>query len=470
MCVFEPDARARQFGGSTLKEMLVQYYNRTQDATDFKNAGLDTSSLSQAAYDLLANAKLGSQLNTPRTCDLCTCQENAYRPETLGRAIRGLLLLRRRISAMAESSQQDIDAQLLNVNLSERSYAIHIGRGLLGGVGKLLRANDRAANHAILVFDSNVAAAAEAVAASLQAEGFRTTKLPVPSGEQSKSVAQIAGLWQAMLDDFTDRGSVVVAVGGGVVGDLAGFAAATFARGLPLVQVPTTLLSQVDSSVGGKTGINLPGTKNIVGAFWQPSLVAIDIDSLKTLPRREFVSGLAEVAKYGVIMQPELFEYLESQAGVILEQDAAALQHIVAVSCECKARVVQEDERETTGRRAILNYGHTFAHAIEAVAGYGQFLHGEAVAMGMHMAAVLSHKMGRVPREFVERQEALLTRLELPTRFAEGSPELLWEKMQHDKKVQHGRLRFVLPTRLGHVELVPDIGRELVLETLLACR
>jgi 3-dehydroquinate synthase len=356
------------------------------------------------------------------------------------------------------------------VELSERTYPIHIGENLVDAIPGWLGECFPKSRHCVLFVDANVVPLAQAMSTVLTVNGIRCTVLPVPSGEASKSVQMATELWQAMLAEHTDRGSFVVAIGGGVVGDLAGFMAATFARGLPLVQVPTTLLSQVDSSVGGKTGINLPGAKNIVGAFWQPSLVAIDTRSLDTLPRREFVSGLAEVAKYGVIMLPDLFAFLEEHALAILAKDAAAITHIVAESCQAKASVVKEDERETTGRRAILNYGHTFAHALESATGYGTLLHGEAVAIGMHMAAELSLRMGRVDRAFVERQEALLQALELPSRYRDSAPDELWQVMQHDKKVEHGTLRFVLPDRLGHVELVAGVTQELACAAIEAAR
>jgi 3-dehydroquinate synthase len=369
-----------------------------------------------------------------------------------------------------QSNDKTNSVQIIRVDLVDRGYAIHIGRQLLGSLPIWIAEQAPQCRHAIVVFDQHVGGIANKVTSALDYAGLRITSLCIPSGESSKSVSAIERLWQAMLTEHTDRGSVVVAVGGGVVGDLAGFAAATFARGIPLVQVPTTLLSQVDSSVGGKTGINLPGAKNIVGAFWQPSLVAIDIDSLATLPRREYASGLAEVVKYGVILLPDLFDYLESKAQAILEKDDQALTHIIAQSCQAKANVVVQDERETTGMRAILNYGHTFAHALESVCGYGTLLHGEAVSIGMHMAAVMAEKLQRVSPGFVQRQERLLSQLELPTRFSGANTEQLWQVMQHDKKVAHGQLRFILPSRMGHVEFVGGVSRELVCEVLDATR
>ncbi len=357
----------------------------------------------------------------------------------------------------------------IQVDLSDRSYPILIGPGLTSQLGSLTRDALPGTQHAVLVFDENIRAMAEQCKQSLAEHGFRVSPIPVESGEQSKCVAQAERLWTEMLAEHTDRGSVVVAVGGGVVGDLAGFVAATFARGISLVQVPTTLLSQVDSSVGGKTGINLPNSKNIVGAFWQPSLVAIDTHSLKTLPHREFVSGIAEVVKYGVILLPDLFSYLEANASQILEKEESALAHIIQESCKAKALVVEQDERETSGLRAILNYGHTFAHAIESVSGYGKYLHGEAVAIGMNMAATLAHQIGRIDQDLVQRQLNVLQQLELPTSVQTSDPAQLQRAMQHDKKVEHGRLRFILPTRMGHVDAVADIDPTQVTAAINAC-
>ncbi len=353
------------------------------------------------------------------------------------------------------------------VDLAERSYPIYIGRDLLASIPGWINCGLSKCRHAVVIFDENLAALATSIQKALAANSFRCSMLTIPSGEASKSVEIAQQLWQKLVIENTDRGSCVIAVGGGVVGDLAGFIAATFARGLPLVQIPTTLLSQVDSSVGGKTGVNLPGVKNIVGAFWQPTLVAIDTSALDTLPRREFVSGLAEVAKYGVILLPRLFEYLENNSTAILRKETETITHIIAESCKAKASVVQQDERETTGLRAILNYGHTFAHALESVTGYGTLLHGEAVAIGMHMAAVLAQQLGRVDAAFVQRQYELLQLLELPIQ-SHANPQELWQVMQHDKKVEHGTLRFVLPSRLGHVELVPGITEAQVVAAIEA--
>lgn len=354
----------------------------------------------------------------------------------------------------------------VHVSLTDRSYPIYIGQSLSPTFPKWLSECCPKSRHAVVISDANVSPLAERYCRDLQNAGYRISRLTVPSGEGSKSLNEAASLWEAMLEEHTDRGSMVIAVGGGVVGDLAGFVAASFTRGLPLVQIPTTLLSDVDSSVGGKTGVNLPKAKNMIGAFWQPSLVVIDIDSLETLPQREFVSGLAEVLKYGVILIPELLDYLEQNVTSALRKDPTVISHLVAESCKAKATVVQQDERETTGLRAILNYGHTFAHALESVVGYGQLLHGEAVAIGMHMAACLAYQLNRVPLSFVERQRNLLIALQLPTQFTHAEPDKLWSAMQHDKKVEHGQLRFILPTRFGHVELVPGITKQQTLDAI----
>jgi 3-dehydroquinate synthase len=302
---------------------------------------------------------------------------------------------------------------------------------------------------------------------SLERAGIRVDIATVPAGESTKSASHADQLWRLMLEFGSDRKSVVVAVGGGVVGDLAGFVAATYTRGIRFVQVPTTLLAQVDSSVGGKVGINLPGAKNMVGAFWQPSAVLIDTDVLNTLPLREYRSGLAEVVKYGVILDADFFAYLEANIDGLNQREASAMRHIVARSCELKAQVVSADEREETGLRAVLNYGHTFCHAIEAETGYGTYLHGEAVAIGMLCASRLAESLGRIDPEVTRRQRELLEAVGLPLSVPEVSHEVLIRAMQKDKKTEHGQLRFVLPSRLGHVELVSDVPEKLVRAALV---
>jgi len=345
-------------------------------------------------------------------------------------------------------------SKLVEVRLADRSYAIEIATGNLPRLGRFV-ADQCKCTHAVIVTDGNVEDPHANVAAqSLADAGAEVDLLVVESGEQTESAAW---LWQKFLELGTDRKSIVVAVGGGVVGDLAGFIAATFARGLAFFQVPTTLLAQVDSSVGGKVGINLPGAKNMVGAFWQPAGVLVDTDVLATLPEREYRAGLAEVVKYGVILDAEFFSYLEAHAAELAAREPEVLATTIARCCRLKADVVEQDEREETGARAVLNYGHTFGHALEAVAGYGTWLHGEAVAIGMMCAARLAERLGRIGPDLTARQLALLTALKLPVEAGDVDRDALLAAMQRDKKVEHGRLRFVLPSRLGHVELVANV-------------
>jgi 3-dehydroquinate synthase len=345
----------------------------------------------------------------------------------------------------------------VHVNLGPRSYDIEIGSGNLATAARFCDAEQEDA-HAVVITDSNVDDLyTETVTEPLAELGCEVDILVIEAGEQSKSSDVAAELWERMLDEGADRKSVVVALGGGVVGDLAGFVAATFARGLRLVQVPTTLLAQVDSSVGGKVGINLPGGKNMVGAFWQPRGVMIDVDVLQSLPDREYCAGLAEVVKYGVIQDADFFAYLEENVAMINDREPGVLTHIVERCCRLKADVVEQDEREETGLRSILNYGHTFCHALEAATGYEKLLHGEGVAIGMMCAARLAERLGRVDKAFVDRQRVLLGAVRLPLDVPDVDHDELIELMYRDKKVERGKLRFVLPTRMGHVELERDV-------------
>ncbi len=290
----------------------------------------------------------------------------------------------------------------------------------------------------------------------------------VPPGEGSKSLAGAARLYDALVGFKADRHTVIVALGGGVIGDLAGFVAATYARGLPLVMVPTTLLAQVDSSVGGKVGINHPDAKNIIGAFHQPVGVWIDTGTLDSLPVREVRCGLAEVVKYGVIMDAPFFADLERDARAILARDPRAFLHIVGRSCRLKAQVVIQDEREESGIRAILNFGHTVGHAIEAVAGYGgEFQHGEAVAAGMVAESRLAERLGWIGPDATARLVRLLDRFGLPTSAPGLDQERLLEAMSRDKKNRRGKIRFVLPRAIGRVETT-DIPTEEDVRAMLA--
>lgn len=350
------------------------------------------------------------------------------------------------------------DIENVYVNLGERSYEIEIGTGNLSCLGAFAEARLRP-SHAVVITDANVEQPhAQTAAQSLVAAGMVVDLLVIEPGETSKSVDVADHLWQKLLELGADRKTAIVAVGGGVIGDLAGFVAATYARGLAFLQVPTTLLAQVDSSVGGKVGVNLPGAKNMVGAFWQPRGVLIDTSVLASLPEREYVAGLAEVVKHGVILDAEFFAWLEGHVAEIGQREPAALRHIVARSCRLKADVVQQDERELTGLRAVLNYGHTFCHAFETLTGYGQLLHGEAVAIGMACAARLAQRLGRVDESFVTRQQKLLVALGLPIETPQLDPEEILSVMSRDKKTEHGRLRFVLPSKMGHVELVGEVS------------
>ncbi|GAB4132966.1 3-dehydroquinate synthase [Thermopirellula anaerolimosa] len=356
----------------------------------------------------------------------------------------------------------------VRVELGPRSYDILVGTDLLAQVGRIIGDLGRT-SHVWVVTDEHVAPLyLSEVCNSLKEHGLRTDTWIVPAGEPSKSVETAAAGWQSLLDARADRGTVVAALGGGVVGDLGGFLAATYARGLRFFQIPTSLLAQVDSSVGGKAGINLPQAKNMVGAFHQPMGVVADVGSLRTLPRREYVSGLGEVVKYGMILDAPFFSLLEAETEALLRQDADVLGPVVARCCRLKADIVEKDEREESGLRAVLNYGHTFAHAFETLTGYGVWLHGEAVAAGMHCAAVLAARLGLLEPEVVARQAELLRRLELPTRPPELSPQDVTACMMHDKKVRDGRLRFVLPTEIGHVELIDSVSPEQVVAALQA--
>lgn len=350
------------------------------------------------------------------------------------------------------------------VGLGDRQYDIVIGGGQLQSVERMTEAATAAGvrGRALILTDSNLVKGAFPfrVREAFGDAGFDCATHAVEAGEKAKSLATLATVYDALVELRADRRSLIVAVGGGVVGDLAGFAAATYNRGMPFLQVPTTLLAMVDSSVGGKTGINHPRGKNLIGAFHQPVGVVIDTDTLSTLPERDFRSGLAEVVKYGVIADAEFFDWLEANAGAISDRDEAALRHVIATSCRIKAQVVEEDEFETWGRRAILNYGHTFAHAYEALAGYGVLTHGEAVAIGMLDASRLAERHGLIGAEETERQRALLTKLGLPTSrpagFSPTEGDMLG-RMRLDKKNADGRIRFVLPTRIGEVRVFDDV-------------
>ena len=341
----------------------------------------------------------------------------------------------------------------VQVPLGNRSYDILIGRDLLCGLGRHCR-NLGLGSRCAVITDSHVEPLyAATVEASLTAAGFDPVRVVVPAGEKSKSLKTVEYCYNQLAKHRLERNSFVVALGGGVVGDLAGFVAASYLRGIPFVQIPTTLLAQVDSSVGGKVGVNLRAGKNLVGAFHQPRLVLCDLDTLQSLPDREYRSGLAEVVKYGIIYDPVLFRRLEKQSTLILAKDTKELAHLVARSCSIKGEVVGQDETES-GLRAILNFGHTIGHAIEKVSGYGKFLHGEAISIGQVAAAYLSAEFAGLDSDELERIWILFNQFGLPVTF-NWTPALgkrLFEAMRVDKKVSAGEIRFVLASRIGSVK------------------
>ncbi len=335
----------------------------------------------------------------------------------------------------------------LNVNLGQRSYPIHIGPALLDHLPGL------PGTKRVAIVTNEVVAPLylDRLRRAFEKVGAGTTAIILPDGEAHKNWESLNAIHDRLLAEHCDRTAPVVALGGGVVGDLAGFAAATYQRGVPFIQVPTTLLAQVDSSVGGKTGINHPRGKNMVGAFWQPRMVIADTDTLDTLPDRELSAGLAEVIKYGLIRDLPFLEWLEANMEKLMARDSAALSHAIERSCANKAEVVAADELETAkeGGRALLNLGHTFGHAIETGAGYGAWLHGEAVAAGTVMAAELSRRLGWLADADVERIHRLFERARLPVRGPALGADAYLDLMSHDKKVIAGRLRLVLLRRVG---------------------
>jgi 3-dehydroquinate synthase len=356
-------------------------------------------------------------------------------------------------------------AGVVHVGLGDRSYDIHIGAGLLSRAG--IWAGLPRSSQALVVSQAPVAEHhLTPLLRSLSTAHEQVHTLLLPDGEAHKTWDALNQIFDTLLAQGCDRKTVLYALGGGVVGDITGFAAACYMRGVPFVQVPTTLLAQVDSSVGGKTAINHPLGKNMIGAFYQPLRVVCDLDTLATLPDREISAGLAEVIKYGPIADAAFLEWIEEHIDALRARESTALAHAIQRSCEIKAGVVAQDEREG-GLRAILNFGHTFGHAIEAGLGYGEWLHGEAVGCGMVMAADLSVRAGLMPASFAARMQRLCERAGLPTRGPALGADRYLELMRVDKKAEAGEIRFVLIDRLGHavVRPVPDA---LVRETLTA--
>jgi 3-dehydroquinate synthase len=347
------------------------------------------------------------------------------------------------------------NTQIVQVGLGSRSYDIKVGRGLLGRLGPETAAclgGKSEGRLAVVVSSPEIAGLYGGIAAeSLNAAGFRTESVLVPAGEQSKSLDSVQELYTALHALSADRRTVVIALGGGVIGDLAGFAAATYTRGLEFVQVPTTLLAQVDSSVGGKTGVNFGAAKNLIGAFYQPRLVLIDPDTLATLPMRERLSGLAEVIKYGIIGDKDFFALLERETAGLLDLTSPHLESVLAHSCAMKARIVEQDERED-GLRAVLNFGHTVGHALEAVTHYQTYTHGEAIALGMVSAALIGEEIGITPAADTERMTALLKAAGFTVHLnsAHSLTEIV-RLLAWDKKSIGGSARFVLMEEIGRV-------------------
>ena len=357
--------------------------------------------------------------------------------------------------------------QTLTVNLAERSYPIHIGSGLLGRAELLLPHLPH--KRAAVVTNTTVAPLyLDALLTVLKSHGVEIIPIILPDGEEHKNAATLGQIYDALLSHRCERTTPLIALGGGVIGDMTGYAAATYLRGVPFIQIPTTLLAQVDSSVGGKTGINHALGKNMIGAFYQPQVVLADIATLNTLADQELRAGIAEVIKYGLIRDLSFFEWLEQNMDQLLARDATALQYVIARSCQNKAEVVAKDERES-GERALLNLGHTFGHAIETGMGYGVWLHGEAVAAGTIMAADLSQRLGWISQQDVTRIYNLFKRAGLPVIAPALGVEKYLQLMGLDKKVVGGKMRFVLLKAIGRAVVSADVPAEFLQQTVAAC-
>lgn len=354
--------------------------------------------------------------------------------------------------------------QTLKVELANRSYPIHIGRNLITDASLILPHLKR--KHVAIVTNTTVAPLyLDKLSQTLQAEGVTVIPIVLPDGEAYKNSDTLNKIYDALLQNRCERSTTLIALGGGVIGDLTGYAAATYLRGVPFIQIPTTLLSQVDSSVGGKTGINHPLGKNMIGAFYQPQLVLADIDTLKTLPSREFSAGMAEVIKYGLIRDAKFFDWLEANIEQLMALDENAIGEAIYRSCQNKAEVVARDEHEN-GERALLNLGHTFGHAIENAMGYGVWLHGEAVAAGTMLAADLSERMGWLSAAEVERIHALLAKAKLPLDAPRLGAVKYLELMQLDKKVADGKIRLILQQGIGKSVITSDYDADKLKATL----
>jgi 3-dehydroquinate synthase len=354
--------------------------------------------------------------------------------------------------------------QTLTVSLADRSYPIHIGNGLLSQADLILPHLKR--KQVAIVSNTTVAPLyMQALAQPLRDAGISVIEIILPDGEAYKNSETLQTIYDHLLQNRCERNTTLIALGGGVIGDLTGYAAATYLRGVPFIQVPTTLLSQVDSSVGGKTGINHPLGKNMIGAFYQPKLVLADIDTLKTLPQRELSAGVAEVIKYGLIRDADFFDWLETNMSALMALDTAVASYAIYRSCQNKAEVVAVDEHEQ-GERALLNLGHTFGHAIENAMGYGVWLHGEAVATGTIMAADLSQRMGWLNAAEVQRIKNIMLAAKLPIEAPDFGAEEYLRLMQLDKKVSDGRIRLILQQAIGKAVITADYDADKLQQTL----
>jgi 3-dehydroquinate synthase len=373
----------------------------------------------------------------------------------------------KKISFQEQTIQLIHTMQTLDVGLAERSYQIHIGQNLLGQVELLLKHIPH--KRVAVVTNTTVAPLyLEQLSGALKAKGVQVQTIVLPDGEQYKNSESLNVIYDALLTNRCERNTPLIALGGGVIGDLTGFAAASYLRGVPFIQIPTTLLAQVDSSVGGKTGINHPLGKNMIGAFYQPQVVVADVATLNTLPDKELRAGIAEVIKYGLIRDLPFLKWLEQNIEKLLQRDPEALQYAIVRSCQNKAEVVGADERES-GERALLNLGHTFGHAIENAMGYGVWLHGEAVAAGTIMAADLSWRLGWLTEQDVERTKNLFTRSGLPIQGPRLGAEKYLQLMGLDKKVADGKIRFVLLKAMGQAVITDEVPMALLSQTLESC-
>jgi shikimate kinase/3-dehydroquinate synthase len=375
--------------------------------------------------------------------------------------------LQHKLEELEHMTGNENSMQTLNVGLAERSYPIHIGSGLLSRIELLLPHIPQ--KRTVIVSNTTVAPLyLEQLTEGLRSGGVEVQSIILPDGEQYKSGESLNTIYDALLSARSERGTPLIALGGGVIGDITGYAAATYLRGVPFIQIPTTLLSQVDSSVGGKTGINHPLGKNMIGAFYQPRVVLADTTTLDTLPDKELRAGIAEVVKYGLIRDLPFLEWLEANIDKLLARDTAALQYAIARSCQNKAEVVGIDERES-GERALLNLGHTFGHAIENGMGYGVWLHGEGVAAGTVMAADLSQRLGWLSEQDVVRVRKFFERAGLPVISPRLGVDKYMQMMGLDKKVAGGKIRFVLLKSLGHAVMTGEVPQALLEQTLEAC-